>query len=485
MSLMSLYRARLWTHPALARAQTPGAAGVTLRASALVLVASVASASCGNSAGDSLGSPDAARPEMDASSDARRLPKDGAPTLPDTGPRHDAEVDAHVDAAFSEATHMSLAVPDNGGPVLANPTLVTITFAGDAERSFAESLGAYVVTSPWLSAVGPEYGIGLGTQVNVELSETAPSTIDDSTIQGLIASLIQDGTAPSPPGGTIIPINAGSPFDAPDGGILFDGGVPDAEASEAGSGAAVLLPAVYMIYIPSTTTETVDGSILCDISGGGYHNQAQGSFNGFTFAYAVVSQCTGSSVSDLVQSVTHEFIEGSTDPAPITRPAWTITSPENIWSTFGGEVGDLCSFLSPQWSEGGYTGLQRVYSNAAAAAGGDPCLPAPSPAYFATDIEPQTWVAVLAGTTKTFPVLGWSTAAMAPWALSASPYISSPPTFNPTATLNASMLDNGQSATLTVDIPLDSASQSAALVGVVSAVSEDTYQYSLVGVYVE
>jgi hypothetical protein len=141
--------------------------------------------------------------------------------------------------------------------------------------------------------------------------------------------------------------------------------------------------------------------------------------------------------------------------------------------------------LSPQWSEGGYTGLQRVYSNTAAAAGGDPCLPALSPAYFATDIEPQTWVSVLAGTTKTFPVLGWSTTPMAPWSLSASPYISYPPTFNPTATLNTSMLGNGQSATLTVDIPLESASQSAALLGVVSAVSEDTYQYSLVGVYVE
>jgi hypothetical protein len=452
-------------------------------------------AACGGSGGGSMGSPDAAPRETDASGDALKLPREAGPPPREAGPRPgDASPEADADAGFSEAPHMSLTIPNNGGPVLANPTLVTITFAGDPERSFAEGLGAYLVTSPWLSAVGPEYGVGLGTQVTVELAQTAPGIIDDSTIQSLIASLIIDGAAPSPSGGSVIPIIPGSPLEGPDGGFNLDAGLSDAAASDASSleaggegdaaSTAVLLPAVYMIYIPSTTTETVDGSVLCQVSGGGYHNQAQGSFNGVTFAYAVVSQCMGDPQSDLVQSVSHEFIEASTDPSG-TAPAWSITDQENIWNTFGGEVGDLCSFLSPQWTEGGYVGLQRVYSNTSASSGGDPCLPAPSPAFYATDIEPQTWVTVAAGGTTTFSVLGWSTAPVGVWGLSASPYISNPPSFSPTALLSTSVLDNGQTATLTVKIPATAASQSAALLAVGSALSSESYQYSLVGVVVQ
>ncbi len=172
----------------------------------------------------------------------------------------------------------------------------------------------------------------------------------------------------------------------------------------------------------------------------------------------------------------------ATDPAG-TAPAWAIHDQNSVWSYFGGEVGDLCSFVAPQWAEGGYTQLQRVYSNTAAAAGGDPCVPATGP-YYAADVEPQTWVAVAAGSSTNFSVVGWSTAAVPAWALSAQSYITSPQTFNPQTSLTAGMLDNGQSATLTVSVPAGTAPSSFAMMLVGAAESSTSYQYSLVGVYV-
>ncbi len=452
----------------------------------LTLVSLAAVAACGGGGSPSRGSPDGAPSGSDATDDAPGVTleagaADTATPLRDSGTApSDASSapDSARDSGFPEATHLSLTVPDNGGPVIAHPTLVTITFAGDSERSFAEALGSYLVTSPWLAAVGPEYGIGLGTHAAVELAQSAPGTIDDTTIQALIASLILDQTAPAPSGGSTIPVEPGSPFDADDGGFPFDGGV----ASSDGGATAVLLPAIYMIYIPSTTRETVDGLDLCTYSGGGYHSMALGSFDGMTFAYAVVSSCPQLPASEIQQSVSHEFIEAATDPAG-TAPAWSIQDQTSVWSYFGGEVGDLCSFVGPQWAEGGYTQLQRVYSNASANAGGDPCLPATGP-YYAADVEPQTWVGVAAGASTTFSVVGWSTAAVPTWALSSQPYISSPDTFSPGMSLSGGALNNGQTATLTVSVPAGTASDSFAMVLVGSADSMTSYQYSLVGIYV-
>jgi hypothetical protein len=461
-------------------------------------------AACGGGGGASPPSPDAAAGEdggaPDTSSDTAITqgpeagpgsgdtgagPVDSGGSLLDSGSPLDSGStgDAALDASFIVGPHMSLTVPNSGGPVIAHPTLVTITFAGDAERSFAETLGAYLVTSPWLSAVGPQYGVGLGTHVPVELTQTAPGTIDDTTIQALIASLILEGLAPAPMGGSAIPVADGTPFDAVDSGPPADAGpVFGADGGGDAGPTAELLPAVYMIYIPTTTTETIDGSGLCDVSGGGYHGQAQGSFNGLTFAYAVVSQCPMTSKDSLEMAVSHEFIEAATDPAP-SDPAWSIQDPNNVWSYFGGEVGDLCSFVSPQWAEGAYASLQRVYSNGSAADGGDPCLPAPG-AYFAADVEPQTWVPVSAGATVTFTVQGWSTAAVPPWGLQADKYINSPSTFVPNAMVSTNMLANGQSATVTVTAPTGAASQSYALMLVGSVASQSSYEYALIGVYV-
>jgi hypothetical protein len=437
-----------------------------------VLLPSVAlSLACGGSVN---AAPDA-QAGMDAGMDVFVYVPPDAGVLPDATEEPSVPVEAGPgpDAAFQEAPHTPILIPNNGGPVFASPTLVTITYADDPLRSFAEAIGAYLVQSPWLKAVGPEYGIGLGTHVPHELADDAPNTIADSDIQALIGSLIVAGKVPAPSGGP--PVTS---YDVDDAGMPTAG--PPAR----------LIPAIYMFYVPASTTETVaPGVTICDISGGGYHSMAAGTYGGQTFSYAVITACPNLPPDFVQQAVSHEFIEAATDPAA-TDPAYTIvqqsvsidnqTSP---WTLFGGEVGDLCSVVEPQWAEGGYTQLQRVYSNASAMKGGDPCLPANQP-YFATDVEPQTFVGVPAGHTATFSLTGWSTAAVPSWDLGVSAVSNQPSTFMPSHALGASLFNDGEKTTLTVTVPPGTPSSSYAILAVTSAETQMDYSGSLVGVYV-
>jgi hypothetical protein len=74
---------------------------------------------------------------------------------------------------------------------------------------------------------------------------------------------------------------------------------------------------------------------------------------------------------------THELIEASTDPYPLATPAWAGADPAHIGDR--GEVGDLCDAGGKIGEVGGFpmfgTIVERVFSNARAAQGHDPCIP--------------------------------------------------------------------------------------------------------------
>jgi hypothetical protein len=396
-------------------------------------------------------------PPIDGSTDATMMPYDSGPPT-DGESASDARPDGSGDGGFVEATHSTPIVTPNGGPILAAPELVTITYADDTNRATEEAVGAFLPKSQWLLTVGKEYGIGAGTSANVELAQNAPTTIDDSAIQSFVAGLVQDGTAPDP--------------------------VRDAGDAGAGDG-GVVSPAVYMIYFPTTTNVTVGNSTLCDISSGGYHYESSVLANGHSFAYAVVSPCAmgvpAAPPQNIAWIASHEFIEASTDPYPVTAPGYVITDSSQPWGGIGGEVGDLCTYLLPQWSEGPYTALQRVYSNASAKAGGSPCIPTPEP-YYGVDVEPQTYVAIAPGAMKTFDVTGWSTAPVAPWAMTTSSYAVQG-SAAPTLSLGTSLLQNGATTTLTVTMPAGTASQTYVDVYVFSEMSANDYTTAIVGVY--
>jgi hypothetical protein len=426
---------------------------------------------------------DTSTPAVDAGSAHDATPLDAAADAPLDGDAAapadatlDGGADAAVDAFFPTALHTAPHIPANGGPTLAHPTVVTVTFAGDPERATVEQLDSYLVTSPWLGAVGPEYGVGLGTNVNVELTMAAPATVDDLGIQAILESIIAAGTVPDPDGGVtgneVSPsLDGGAVDGGPDGWNGLDGGPP------------VRLPgAIYMMFFPSTTNITVDGTPMCSFSAGGYHSQTALVDLGQAFAYGVITECPNATQSDLVQTVSHEIIEAATDPS-IGDTGYRIVDTNDPWAIVGGEVGDLCAFVTPQWSEGAYSGIQRVYSNASAAAGGDPCLPAPE-AYYGTDAVPRTAQAVAAGSSIVYTITGWSTAALPDWDVSAQVYTSVPSTFQPTFQTSVTTLNNGLTGTVTVGVPAGTASGSYALGLVYSYTSQTDYTTTLLEIYV-
>jgi hypothetical protein len=238
-----------------------------------------------------------------------------------------------------------------GGSVIANPKVVAITFAGedraDDIEAFVAGIGA---TSYWHDATA-EYGVGpLTALAPVRLTETPPANTTDQEIQAWVAGKL-DGTHPE--------------FATPS------------------------LDTIYAVFYPATTTITQGGSKSCSAFGG-YHNEAPLKA-GLNVAYAVLPRCTDPRLGMfdyLTSAASHELIEASTDPRPLTDPAYgTLDDAHFVWERFlgGAETGDMCAQnvnADYKPADFPYT-VQRNWSNASAAAGQDPCVPAdPSMPYF-------------------------------------------------------------------------------------------------------
>jgi hypothetical protein len=371
-----------------------------------------------------------------------------AVTVTDGGASPDNDAGMVIpDAGFVTAEHSWEYVPNNGGPVLSAPIFVTITYADFVQRKRMEDFADYLVTSPWLATVGPEYGIGPGTSVHVELPMSAPTTIQDTEIQQNIAGWIADGTVPS------------------------------------GVDAQGVSQYVYMMYFPPSTTVQEDGGSLCDFSAGGYHSSDAAR----TFSYGVVSPCPDSMSRATIevaldQDASHEFIEAVTDPYP-TTPAFTILDMRDPWGSIGGEVGDLCAFLPPQTADG-YSPT-RVFSNASAAAGKNPCLPASVP-FYGLSAESNLMQSVSVGHSITIPLKAWSTEAVPEWFVYAQvfggPY--GYYAFKPDVLLDAQAANNGDDVTLTVTVPADTRHHSGAFIYISSYRTMDDYTDLVLGVQV-
>jgi hypothetical protein len=104
----------------------------------------------------------------------------------------------------------------------------------------------------------------------------------------------------------------------------------------------------------------------------------------------------------MTSTTTHELAEAATDPLFLTSPAYAaVDDAHAFWMelTGGGEVGDLCEQDLVTPPDVGYA-VQRIWSNAAASAGHDPCVPAVAPAYFNVAADaPDAFFDPYAGTT--------------------------------------------------------------------------------------
>ncbi len=421
----------------------------TALALALLFTPAACSSSTGQNAPLADGGMDAFAPPLDAGGD-------------DVGAT-DAAQDSPADAGFVEAPHDRLPqIPANGGPVIAAPKIVTVTFTGYDQDATMKAFGDWVVSSSWLTAVGHDYGVGAGVHTAHVVLPAPPSTVSDLDVQSLLEQKLGDGTLPSAEG-------------------------PDAGSVDAGPG----VPGgyLYVFFYPSSTTtgSFLGGPTTCvDVGGGhflgGYHWETQS--GAYHVPYAVVPECKGAGgvegPGDLEVAASHEIMEASSDPFPYSETAYAIIDPNDPWVATAGEVGDLCEGQVTQ--EAGFS-AQRIWSNSAAAADAPPCVPTPPGGFYNVSPSPQGTQIVAAGSSVTFTLTGFSTQPAAPWSLDALSFGQA--SFQPTAVLSTHSIANGATATLTVTVPAGTASQSYAAVFLSSYRAVDDYNVWPVAVVVK
>ena len=235
------------------------------------------------------------------------------------------------------------------GGVLSKPVIVAVFFSNEDQNllpSFEQFYTGLGTSTYWQAA--SEYGVGAATATNVVLTETAPVTVDDTPDQQ------GDNTA-----------------------------LENWLLAEIKSGA---LPATtpnttYMINYPTGTTVNANGTSCTDFDG--YHSDTADDDN-HLISYGVIPRCTdmGSSLTDtFTGTVSHEAIEAATDPYPDYQPGWSQADDAHLFfdeANDGSEIADMCE----NDPEAEYTFsdfpfvVQRFWSNAAALAGHDPCVPA-------------------------------------------------------------------------------------------------------------
>jgi hypothetical protein len=246
----------------------------------------------------------------------------------------------------------------SGGLVLTAPRFVWATFANDPASADIDRFMNTIGHSRYWQSIGAEYGIGPATVGGpIHLQDSAPTAIEMIDVDAWVQSRF-DGTHP-------------------------EWGAPDPAT-------------IYTIFYPSGTSVTsiINGVASC-VQMEGYHIESRLA-NGTIVSYAVVVRCDSLpdnssglplGLDEVTSAASHELIEAATDPHPISSPAY-FQADDYAWSMAGQEVGDLCVGVTPpselytRPAEIGYL-VQRTWSNAAARAGHDPCVPEGSnEAYF-------------------------------------------------------------------------------------------------------
>ncbi|MEP7120618.1 MAG: hypothetical protein ABJE95_06905 [Byssovorax sp.] len=246
-----------------------------------------------------------------------------------------------------------------GGPILSAPKVYPVFFPGDKPAIVASVTDFYAKVGPsnyWKSAVS-EYGVGAlssGAPIQLDAADKAPSSTTDDQIQTWLAGKLNNGDPAFP--------------------------VPDANT-------------IISLNYPVGTSISLQGSKSCQ-SFLGYHSNLtlDAAHGNMDVAYIVIPRCdmqsTGMNELDAITDTgTHELAEAATDPYPQTNGAYGQVDNNHIYWLFalgGGENGDMCaqnfdaSYKDP---EVGYL-VQRTWSNKAAGASHNPCVPAAPGPYF-------------------------------------------------------------------------------------------------------
>jgi hypothetical protein len=238
--------------------------------------------------------------------------------------------------------------------VMLNPKVMPITYDDDTRRTDIEAfITNYAQSTAWTSATS-EYGVGtLSSATPQHITGNAPGTIVDSTVIGMLQANL--------------------------GGASPAWGAPDPNT-------------IYAFFFPAgTIVDDGTGSKSCTDYDGYHYEAAVGTV---IVPYAIIVACPGFDgprITDLQQLTivaSHEIVEAATDPFVESNPGFAQTDdPHNVWTAItGGETGDMCSYADTfPWAPPDMTySVQRMWSNAAAAAGHDPCVGAPTTPYYQT-----------------------------------------------------------------------------------------------------
>jgi hypothetical protein len=317
-------------------------------------------------------------------------------------------------------------LPRNGNSEIDGMRLVVVVASGDPLADSLFAFGDALMSSTWLTTVGAEYGLThVASTTSVHATGPAMPTLLD--VRGLRQYVTDLATA--------------QPSLAPDGHTI------------------------YVVFYPPATSYPSD----CSDALGAHTTLAPMPAAGApTDALAFARRCLlrpgDTELDALTEIASHEIAEALSDAAPpggwsfpppsshlssSGAPPWSISS----WAfaqADGVENGDLCE--GTRYREAGHA-YQRIWSNAAASTGGDPCAPALPDAYFSAS-APADWIEVPAGTTTLVPITGWTTAARDAWSVTvlATPWVGP---FNASfGSSRTAMLTNGQTAMLAITAPM-------------------------------
>jgi hypothetical protein len=230
--------------------------------------------------------------------------------------------------------------PQSGWPIadLRIPKLVPVFFSDTPLQSrYLDFIDKYAVSSAW-SVLG-EYGVGAASVGNaILLPEAAPVSTTGAAISNWIRT-------------------------------------------QAPSWAGIDANSFVIIFYPASTSIALSGnaSVSCQ-DFGAYHDFVALS-NGIELPYAVVPDCKNG-LGAVTAAASHEIAEGATDP--LLTGYYSVTADASWGAPYGAsEIGDMCTRRSDNRiypADIGYP-ISKVWSNRAAQAYQDPCLPtASSPA---------------------------------------------------------------------------------------------------------
>jgi hypothetical protein len=255
---------------------------------------------------------------------------------------------------FAPVVHEPLPqVLDSGGPVLAAPKVQPIMYASDTGATDIAGFFQELTQTTFWSETTSEYGVGPLTFLPaVTLPGVAPKMVSDADLQAMVVANTS-GATPA--------------WGASDGSTI------------------------YTFVLPAGTVQS-DGNGACCTDYGGYHSET--TMGAVPLPYVVACACSdfgGSSnaINDRTIAIGHELVESATDPFPNSNPAYLFVDDDHVvWKAItGGELADMCvlnedAFFIPPGSK--YM-IQRSWSNAAALASQEPCVPARTTApYFNT-----------------------------------------------------------------------------------------------------